>query len=154
MVFGFFKKKQTSEHGDVVDAKKVSMGSILALNMVAMADGKISPEEKQIIIEITSAYKGDLMSPREILETIEKTQSMLAEAGINAWYNLFDSLINPIDPIDQSFILHGAGTLALADGEVHEKELEMLTNIAQWMHMEEQDFINWAREFEQRMVNV
>lgn len=157
MVFGFFKKKEDKQHAaapaPVQDTQKVVMGSIVAMHLVASSDGHLSPEEKEMIIEITSAYKRGLMSPKEILEMVAKTQEMVAAGGDAGCRAIFESLI-PLGPIDQKFILDAAATTAMADGVFAIAESEIISKIAAWMNCSEGTVLEWQDELNQRISDM
>lgn len=151
MLFGLFKKKPRGMEA-APDANALSLACICAMHAMALCDGKLSPEEKAIIIEITSAFKRDLMTPDEILALVEQTMEHVQSGGEAQWAHFF-ARFAPLSGEDKKFILHGAGSIALADQELHVTEQQLLAKLALWMAMRDADFKEWLAEFDERVAH-
>ena len=130
------------------DAKLIAMGSMFAMYLVAMADGQLQPGEKDVITQVVSAYKRDL-PPREILQLIEKTLEMFADAGPEVGPELFNGM-RQLPGDGKLLILHAAATTALADGNPDPKSRMILGMIAGWLELSDSDKARWIQEFRDR----
>lgn len=149
MVFGFGKKKNKPITGTQVhDTQKAIMGSMFAVNMIALIDGEISPSERESLVQLSSM--GGRVPPEEVLNHIESTHELLTSIDPMAWGGVFDQL-KPFHKIDRSFIMHAAGSMAIVDQELHENEEHLLVGMAQWIGMSKNEFMNWCSEFQDRL---
>lgn len=150
-MFGLFNRNRGVPSGlDVHDTSKASRASMFAMHIMALADGVISPEEREAMIEITSSFKRGLLSPEGILDLVDETQKLFAGGGEEAWKYLFETT-GPFHRTDQFFIAHTALTFAIIDGEFHAREQRMLGLLCQWIGMNKRDTRDFLLQVDERL---
>ena len=149
-MFGRKKKSPSLAGTKTHNTKTALIGSVYAVNMIALADGKIAPEELESLTTICSSYMDKDKSPSDVLEFIQKIHESLQKVEQQHWGFMFEKL-KPIHKTDRSFIMHSAGSMAIVDQEMHEDEQFLLVGIAQAIGMPKKEFIKWCGEFQARI---
>lgn len=151
MVFGLGRKKKAKVTGTQVhDVKQAVTGSLFAVNMMALIDGKISPEERESLIRYANSFLGGRATPEEVLNHIEQMHGVLTSLDPRHWGTVFDEM-KPFHKTDRSFIMHAAASMAIADQELHEDEEQLMIGISHWIGMSKSEFLQWCTEFQDRL---
>lgn len=140
------KKRAKIIKGD--DQKKVILAGLTASIIVGLADGTLTHEKKDRLVELAGTGMARNSLPGDILTAVEKHTSAVVEMGRDAWPATMRSLTDNLSGESKKIILHGAGNMALTDGNISEREKEVIQRMAFWIQVEEDDFNDWAKDFE------
>ncbi|PHQ70786.1 MAG: hypothetical protein COB93_04655 [Sneathiella sp.] len=122
--------------------------SVTASIIMAFADGELSIQEKERLVDILSRFKSGYSTPQEILSMVETHVKMLHDEGRDTWPAIMNSLTKEFSVAAKKTVLHAAGTMALADGTFSEEEQTKIAEMAQWIGLDLKYLKEWMREFD------
>src|SRR5262245_31095226 len=134
-MFGFGSKKaqkDAASRESFQDPIKTLTGNMHAMLVMALADGTLTGEEREVLIQYAGRFRSQKHSPQDILNFIDNTIEKILRLDRDEWGALFDGM-ESLSRREHFMILHSAGMMATVDGELTEKELEMLARIAHWI---------------------
>jgi tellurite resistance protein len=128
----------------------IMLYAISAMVSVALADEKLTQREKEALVQVVSVYKRGLLPPREILDQVEQTISMLLAGGEPVLQEILSGGRH-LPAESKRTVVDAAGTMVLIDGEPDPKAIEQTVKIARWIGMERLVFDRWAQDFQQEL---
>lgn len=111
---------------------------VRGLVAVAWADGKVSPEEHQIVDALLDAYKATPSEKAEVL------------AFASAPRSLSDIQLGELSLDDRRVLLQHAVLLTFVDGQQHERERTLLAELISELHLSPMDADRVVAAAEQR----
>ena len=130
------------------ETKGVTYGAIAAMYLIAVADGEVQLEEREIITQLVGAYKAD-MSPREVLQLIEESIAMFEEAGPTVGPEVFKQC-RDLSLDAKLFIAHAGATLVISRQSPDALTRRTLGMIVGWLDLGPAGNERWLREFRER----
>lgn len=123
---------------------------VAAMIATALADGELSPAEKDSIVQAIAAGQRGRMSPIEVLKLVEGMVQSFADSDQAAWGIAFEGGSTLPGELKRE-LLHLASHIALRDSDIQESEELMILQIALWLVVDPDDFRTWSQEFDERV---
>ena len=141
------RQERTEDGGAGEEGMGLVACVVSAMVMTALADGRLTYEEKDMIVQFVGTYKKDSMTPPEILQLAEGTISRLREMGQDDW-GVVLSQGRHLAAEDKRKVLDAAAAMALVDGDLHDEERALLGKIGAWLGVETAAFDAWVVGFQ------
>lgn len=145
-MFAFFRKRpQPKPNGPrEVDEKLLYVVGIVALTLVAMADGRIGQREKDMMVGLLRRGGGRRHHPAELLTHLQTHVNLVLSGPSSVWPTFFDQ--GRSLPLElKELILSGCAKMAFADGRLQDVERRLIDTIALSMGLSEQELRVWKR---------
>ena len=111
----------------------LAIHSLVAMSQVAIADGRIDDSEVQQISGILTRLTGTPYAPQQVMELLSR---------LNPSPSDIDQIGEGLSEKDRQIVLEAALNIAVADGEIHPNEYEVVSDLAQRMRIGADQFRN------------
>lgn len=120
--------------------------SRMAMVMTALADGPISQNEKDALVEVFYAGNRWNLSPQMLLTLLQRTVDATILAGKDLWPVMLERARGLSGP-SKIQVLHTCAKMAHMDGDMLPEEKRRIDSIASWIGIEPQDLETWRSEY-------
>lgn len=132
------------------DAGVLTPAMLMAMVMTALADGPISQNEKDALVEVFYAGNRWNMSPQMLLAHLQRTVNATILVGEERWPVMLERARGLSGP-SKIQVLHACAKMARIDGDMLPEEELRIESIASWIGIEPQDLETWRSEYRRAM---
>ena len=114
-------------------------GALVAMHLMAAADKYLAAEEVDVIVRIAERTTGETISIEAVLEMSEEMAAQ-ASGGAIVWQAKFEPY-RDLSLAGRETILKSAMMIAVSDNEFHEDEHKVLGDLAGWLGLTPEEFV-------------
>lgn len=119
---------------------------LMSMVLTALADGPISQNEKDALIEVFYAGNRWNMSPLMLLAHLQRTVDATILVGEKHWPAMLEPARGLSGP-SKIQVLHACAKMAQMDGDMLPEEDVRIESIASWIGIEPRDLETWRSEY-------
>lgn len=134
------------------DAGVLAPAMLMGMVMTALADGPLSQNEKDALVEVFYAGNRWNMSPRTLLAHLQRTVDGTILVGEEHWPTMLEKARGLSGP-SKIQVLHACAKMAHMDGDMTPEEELRIESIASWIGIERQDLETWRSEYRRFSLN-